>query len=538
VRYLQRVSLDGKPLPEGPPLMAEGEAEDSGEGASSPPTWFSGDYAYDSSGNVRSIGQSQSNSDGKANTYVYDTAGRLVSGTVNHQGTHVQTYAYDAYGNMTARQTDGAAALTFPIDAATNRVEGETYDSAGNQSTHAGDVLMFDPVSMMRYKRTVDGAQEFYIYTADDERIGVREGGSRIRWTVRDFGGSVLREFDGPAGLNEGAPGPNYQTETWAWTEDYVYREGQLIAGEREVADGGRRHFHADHLGTARMITRQNGSKIALHDYYAFGVEETDVSQETDVYGHDRPDPKKYTGHERDFSGGTLTRNEHYLDYMHARYYAPSWGRFLSVDPVIDVKRALKSPQMWNRYSYVTNNALNRIDPDGRLVQMVGTDEERKKAFEILKSTLREQDRKHVAMNDKGIVSVASKAKGGVALMMLKDLARKDVPTINVQLGSTVTMKTAPGPSAMKTQDLQVGGGGITVPPAISKSGNMEVHVDPRGSLSVGSPALAVMAHELMGHAWDLFFTGTSSERSAVNTENNILLQLGQQPYQPVPDFP
>lgn len=122
--------------------------------------------------------------------------------------------------------------------------------------------------------------------------------------------------------------------------------------------------------------------------------------------------------------------------------------------------------------------------------------------------------------------------------MMLKDLARKDVPTINVQLGTTVTMKTAPDPSPMNTQDLEAGGGGITVSPLVSRSGNMEVHVDPRGSLGVGSRALAVMAHELMGHAWDLFFTGTSSERSAVNTENNILLQLGQQPYQPVPNFP
>ena len=41
-------------------------------------------------------------------------------------------------------------------------------------------------------------------------------------------------------------------------------------------------------------------------------------------------------------------------------------GRFLSVDPVLDVKRALHEPQVWNRYSYVVNNPINRVDRDGR----------------------------------------------------------------------------------------------------------------------------------------------------------------------------
>jgi hypothetical protein len=41
-------------------------------------------------------------------------------------------------------------------------------------------------------------------------------------------------------------------------------------------------------------------------------------------------------------------------------------GRFLSVDPYLDVKKALHNPQAWNRYSYVMNNPINRLDPDGR----------------------------------------------------------------------------------------------------------------------------------------------------------------------------
>jgi hypothetical protein len=40
---------------------------------------------------------------------------------------------------------------------------------------------------------------------------------------------------------------------------------------------------------------------------------------------------------------------------------------FLSVDPVLDLKRTLPEPQRWNRYTYVVNNPINRIDPDGRM---------------------------------------------------------------------------------------------------------------------------------------------------------------------------
>lgn len=50
-------------------------------------------------------------------------------------------------------------------------------------------------------------------------------------------------------------------------------------------------------------------------------------------------------------------------DYMHARYYSPNLGRFVSVDPV---GVSMGSSQSWNRYSYVLNNPLKLVDPDGR----------------------------------------------------------------------------------------------------------------------------------------------------------------------------
>lgn len=74
-----------------------------------------------------------------------------------------------------------------------------------------------------------------------------------------------------------------------------------------------------------------------------------------------------YAG-ERAFSDGGLPRG---TDYMHARFRSPLTGRFLSVDPVLQVKRAMKMPQLWNRYSYAVGNPLKFIDPTGETINLV-----------------------------------------------------------------------------------------------------------------------------------------------------------------------
>ncbi len=47
---------------------------------------------------------------------------------------------------------------------------------------------------------------------------------------------------------------------------------------------------------------------------------------------------------------------------MHARYYGPLLGRFLSPDRI---GGAIRRPQSWNRYSYSYGNPLNYADPNG-----------------------------------------------------------------------------------------------------------------------------------------------------------------------------
>jgi RHS repeat-associated protein len=49
------------------------------------------------------------------------------------------------------------------------------------------------------------------------------------------------------------------------------------------------------------------------------------------------------------------------LDYFGARYYSSSMGRFMSPD---SVGAHTGDPQTLNKYSYIANNPLGRVDPD------------------------------------------------------------------------------------------------------------------------------------------------------------------------------
>jgi RHS repeat-associated protein len=137
-----------------------------------------------------------------------------------------------------------------------------------------------------------------------------------------------------------------------SWKQDYIHRGSTLHSGS--LASGGIIQYHLDHLGTPRYITNASRGQYGRHAYYPFGEESTAQSQNTEE--------AKFTGHERDTNFQNLDRS--YLDYMHARYYSPVMGRFLSVDP-FQTAAAFRTPQLWNRYAYVGGNPVNYTDPTG-----------------------------------------------------------------------------------------------------------------------------------------------------------------------------
>jgi RHS repeat-associated protein len=144
---------------------------------------------------------------------------------------------------------------------------------------------------------------------------------------VRDEAGNVVAEYDASGAL----------------LAEYVYVSGQRTV--RIDASGNRSHYHTDHLGTPLVITDDTGAQSSRAEYRPFGTE-VDREGTRDRYS--------FTGQEHDEEIG--------LYYYKARYYDSRLGRFISVDPVGGSANNLQS---WNRYSYVQNNPINAVDPNG-----------------------------------------------------------------------------------------------------------------------------------------------------------------------------
>src|SRR5688572_3698532 len=110
-------------------------------------------------------------------------------------------------------------------------------------------------------------------------------------------------------------------------------------------------YYHTDAIGSVRMITDASGAVLARYDYQPFGLA-LDVPPPPV-----EPQQRQFAGKERDTETG--------YDYFGARYYAGGNGRFTTVDPVLDIEKALVDPQRWNRYAYARSNPFRYVDPDG-----------------------------------------------------------------------------------------------------------------------------------------------------------------------------
>jgi uncharacterized protein RhaS with RHS repeats len=152
------------------------------------------------------------------------------------------------------------------VDSPTNRLKnsGVSYDAAGNMETANGGVYTYDGTGMM-IQATVGTDDRQFVYTADDERIAVRQRQSWT-WTVRGLDNKVLLEFTSAEPNNS----IRFPTPGGQWKKDYVWRDGLLLASTDAT---GTYHYHLDHLGTPRLITDASNVKVAEHAYYPFGAE-------------------------------------------------------------------------------------------------------------------------------------------------------------------------------------------------------------------------------------------------------------------------
>jgi RHS repeat-associated protein len=323
ISHVNGVTFTQQPDPTGMPRPAS-------LGVTAPPNvWAPEAYSYDGSGNVTRIG-------GKS--FTYDPDSRLVSATQPLAGANpYQELTYDAFGNILKVSSGTGPGNTptyvpYDTDAATNHLTAASYDLSGTLHSFQLSTYLWDRFQQVT-DLTTPAETWVHLYDAMGERVwSWRTSPSRLdTYALRGQDGHVLSLFTKTG-----------STYTW---EDYVYREGQLL-GAQASSSGAVTHYDVDHLGSLRLESDQAGQQFTPHEYWPYGEEITSTAS---------TERMRFAGHERDLADD--------IDYLHARYYKPPFGRFLSPDIASGKPKA---PQSWNRYAYTAANPVKYIDPNGR----------------------------------------------------------------------------------------------------------------------------------------------------------------------------
>ena len=98
------------------------------------------------------------------------------------------------------------------------------------------------------------------------------------------------------------------------------------------------------------VITDENGTLVEATEYLPYGQEQSQPGLQATQY--------RFTDQELDPSTGLYNYD--------ARLYDPVVGRFISADSIVP---NWYDPQLLNRYSYVRNNPLKYVDPDGHVLE-------------------------------------------------------------------------------------------------------------------------------------------------------------------------
>ena len=300
-------------------------------------------YTYTTAGRIAQRNYADNMGYNSTNAYAYDRLGRLTSDYYSDNNWYQTTssWSYDRYGN--------AAGLA---SSANNRLTAfaSNYDNAGNllQDTNNGYSFNAENRTIQAIRRS-DGAQlGAYRYDALDRKVKVswNLGPNNYGSYVYIYGthNEILQEnknsFDG--------------TNLYVLSTMNVYM-GTTMVGKRTIGT----ISYATQVDTIQWLHRNHRQEVIYTEtldhtdplWYANGPIVT--SYGSGAFSGDGSD--QYPGQKIDEQTG--------LKDFGARYYNPSLMRWTSPDPAT---AHIYDPQSLNKYTYVRNDPVNLVDPDGR----------------------------------------------------------------------------------------------------------------------------------------------------------------------------
>jgi len=335
-------------------------------------------FGYDDAGNMTTAGSA---------TYTYTPYNLLETATVG--GAPPTTYRYDADNQRRMREgpngTEYFVAGPGLLPLAEYRESGgqavlvREYLYAGTRliaSVEAASTVAFGEAIVAG--QTVVKAEHLAELRREANNVRVVYGLPRATWvvdpgeTAADLQGRLIRYQhvnELRAALTAIAP-HNFGADLQAGNPILAAHFNAIRDRINALRAGGERYYHLDALGSVRAVADATGATLRRHDYQPFGEE---------INPQAGSDARRFTEKERDAETG--------LDYFSARFLGGNNGRFTTTDPA-QVTDALMDPQQWNKYAYARGNPLKFRDPLGAAVELIGSDAERRRSFELLQEAV------------------------------------------------------------------------------------------------------------------------------------------------------
>ncbi|MCP3773346.1 hypothetical protein NLX71_08455 [Paenibacillus sp. MZ04-78.2] len=277
-------------------------------------------------------------------TYTYEGL-NLTRLSQDKQGAALNTFAYvyDNNRNQTSK-TENGTRHEFSYDPL-NRIgtssqfgEQYTYDSRGNRQTMqssnspnlSGASYRYDERNRLVHVTTDDGKNVSYRYNGDGLLYERTENGQTVRYY-----------YDGANVIAEGT----VTNGSAALKARYI--RGNGLAARADADAGGNKTYYLQN-GHGDVVGLTDGSGNILNQY-TYDIWGNPLTAKEQV-----PQPFRYSGEFWD--------NSTHLQYLRARWYDPSAGRFMNQDTY---EGDISNPLSLNLYTYVANNPLKHVDPSG-----------------------------------------------------------------------------------------------------------------------------------------------------------------------------
>jgi len=235
------------------------------------------------------------------------------------------SYTYNIANNELRTSSTGSSSTVYSYDPDGNMLTKNVTSGGISHWTYAWDV------TGRLVKVTNDaGVQGSYAYDARERLVGSKEESTTSFYAY--LGTETL-----------------YQSIVGSSSTDYVFAGGNRIA---RITGTNVNYYHSDSLGSTRLVTTSSGSVSFADNYQPFGQDNgSPTGYET----------YKFTGKPWSAAIG--------LYYNYLRWYDPSIGRLISLDPLTGV---FSIPQSLNRYVYAGNAPTLLTDPSGAAEEECG----------------------------------------------------------------------------------------------------------------------------------------------------------------------